>query len=485
MGDSDSEIPVSSCSIPSEPPDIRNWFSSYKYESFVLDTCENFGGMFSEEKESEKCDLPIGGINRENVDGSGEIRNADEHENFNSKEDSLHSLSVLSGKEIKTRNWIQCLIQECKESEFGLCFRVPSDPSDIKKWFSSYVYESPLLDANDCFESHVSRESEGEKDEVANTDQFRADASHKICSTKLVKCSTSSVDRKSDSDPLFSEPLDIGNWFPDYVYESPVLDTNNELQDSFSKETQSSRDKFAVKGEEQDNFKTTTETKCRDEVVIGKKICSNGFGKCNSYSPIRHDEQENKPASKDLLWSVVKENLSWQGDVCCEENLEPNLVFKQELNSNIYGGDSQPLDSSEKLIDRKSRLRKSSETKVDVGSHNQSPYFNERKTNHGTSDKEKDGGKDDAENGFITTRRNRVVRRNDENSQRGAGCSRETRDGVTKRKVLAETTNVSVGRQWEAKAVEITGKWRCPQKSKPQRGPPLKQLRLEQWVHRV
>ncbi|KAK8974538.1 hypothetical protein V6N11_053671 [Hibiscus sabdariffa] len=473
MGDSDSEIPGSSCSIPSEPPDIRNWFSSYKYESFVLDTCENFGGMFSEEKESEKCDLTIGGINREkeeNVDGSGEIRNADEHESFNSKEvkfsfdltsasgksgDSLHSLSVLS------------------------------EPSDIKKWFSSYVYESPLLDANDCFESHVSRESEGEKDEFVNTDQFRADASHKICSTKLVKCSTSSVDRKSDSDPLFSEPLDIGNWFPDYVYESPVLDTNNELQDCFSKETQSSRDKFAVKGEEQDNFKTTTETKCRDEVVIGKKICSNGFGKCNSYSPIRHDEQENKPASKDLLWSVVKENLSWQGDVCCEENLEPNLVFKQELNSNVYGGDSQPLDSTEKLIDRKSRLRKSSETKVDVGSHNQSPDFNERKTTHGTSDKEKDGGKDDAENGFITTRRNRVVRRNDENSQRGAECSRETRDGVTKRKVLAETTNVSVGRQWEAKAVEITGKWRCPQKSKPQRGPPLKQLRLEKWVHRV
>ncbi|GMI95648.1 hypothetical protein like AT4G16807 [Hibiscus trionum] len=498
MEDFNSEIPGSSCSISSEPPDIRNWFSSYKYESFVLDTCENFGGMFSEEIESDKYDLAIGEINRErekNADRCGEIRNADERESFNSKEDSLHSLSVLS------------------------------EPSDIRKWFSSYVYESPLLDTNDCFKSHVSRGSEVEKDELVNeesindkfvnSDRFHEYSSRKNCSTKSVKCSTSSVDRKGDSDPLFSEPVDIQKWFPDYVYESPVLDTNDELQDSLSKETQSSHDEFAVKGGEQGNFKTTTETKFRDEVVIGKKMCSNGFGKCNSYCPTRPDEQENKPACKNLHRSVAKENLSWQGDVHSEKNLEPNLEFKQELNSSIYCGyslselnraDSQSLDSSKKLIDRKSSIRKSSETKVRtdkvvIRSHNQSPDFDEgcegylRKTTHVSNDKERDGGKDNAENGFITTRKNKIVRTTDENSQRGAGgillqCSRKTRDGekdngVMKRKVLAETTNVTAGRQSEAKAMEITGKWRCPQKSKPLRGPPLKQLRLEQWVHRV
>ncbi|KAE8678627.1 DNA-binding protein RAV1, putative isoform 1 [Hibiscus syriacus] len=467
MEDFNSEIPGSSCSIPSEPPDIRNWFSSYKYDSFVLDTCENFGGMFSEERESDKYDLEIGEINRgkeEKVNGYEEIGNADERDNFNTKEDSLHSLSVLS------------------------------EPSDIRKWFSSYVYESPLLDTNDCFKSRDSRESEGEKhelvngesinDEFVNSDQFQEDASHKIFSAKLVKCSSSLVDVQSDSDPLFSEPLDIGNWFPDYVYESPVLDTNDELQDSLSKETLSS----------QDNFKST-ETKCRDEVVINKKIRSNGFGKCNSYSPIRHDEQENKSASKGSHWFVVKENLSWQVDVFSEKNLEPNMEFKQELNSSIYGGyslselnraESQSLDSSKKLIDRKSSFRKSSETKV------RTDKVDLRKTSHGSNEKEKVAGKDNAENGFITTRKNKFERTNDENSQRGAGgillqCSRKTGDGekgngVMKRKVLAETTN---GRQCEAMAMEITGKWRCPQKSKTLRGPPLKQLRLERWDHRV
>ncbi|XP_043703105.1 uncharacterized protein LOC122653216 [Telopea speciosissima] len=41
---SESEIPDSSYSLsfPSEPPDLRNWFSSYVYESPDLDTGEGF-----------------------------------------------------------------------------------------------------------------------------------------------------------------------------------------------------------------------------------------------------------------------------------------------------------------------------------------------------------------------------------------------------------------------------------------------------------
>lgn len=50
----------------------------------------------------------------------------------------------------------------------------------------------------------------------------------------------------------------------------------------------------------------------------------------------------------------------------------------------------------------------------------------------------------------------------------------------TRRTVLSETTNFPL-----TNALEITGKWRCPQRNKPNHGPPLKQVRLEQWVHRV
>ncbi|KAG8486635.1 hypothetical protein CXB51_020049 [Gossypium anomalum] len=395
MEDLNSEISGFSCSIPSEPPDIRNWFSSYKYESFVLDTCENFGGFFSEERESDKYDLGVGKINREkeeNFDGSAaEIREADEHDNFNSKEDSLHSLSVLS------------------------------EPPDIRKWCSSYVYESPLLDTNDGFKRDIYSKNECGEDELVNeecindsadSDKFQQNTSDKICSIKVIKCSSSLVERKNESHPLFSEPLDIGNWFPDYVYESPVLDTNDEFEDSLSKNTEPSRDKFVVedsKRQKRDNFKTTTKTGCRDEVVVGKKMFSNGFEECNS--PIRHDEQENKSTSKD---------------------------------------------------------------------------FGEVKPTHGSNDKE---------NGFITTKKTKFIRANDENCLREAreivlqGSGKTTGSekdyGVAKRKVLAETTNVKVEQQCEAKAMEIMGKWRCPRKSKPPRGPPLKQLRLERWINRV
>jgi len=44
---------------------------------------------------------------------------------------------------------------------------------------------------------------------------------------------------------------------------------------------------------------------------------------------------------------------------------------------------------------------------------------------------------------------------------------------------LTDRTNVQVEQG------VVPGKWQCPRKSKPYVGPPMKQLRLEQWVRRV
>ncbi|CAI0417790.1 unnamed protein product [Linum tenue] len=41
MADSEVSHSSDSFSLPSEPPDLRNWFSSYQYDSFVLDTCDD------------------------------------------------------------------------------------------------------------------------------------------------------------------------------------------------------------------------------------------------------------------------------------------------------------------------------------------------------------------------------------------------------------------------------------------------------------
>lgn len=242
-----------------------------------------------------------------------------------------------------------------------------------------------------------------------------------------------------------------------------------------------------------------------------------------------------------MYWAGGKDDLSWQSDECFKKILAPSLEVKQVRSSSINSneavensslncGDSlselgradsgmlaiskspvkRDLKSSMKLIDRKGSMKKRSETKeyqtdkVDVASPDQCLDFDG--STRGSNDKENEG-KDVAENGFITTRKNKFTKTNDENCVRPSNillqCSRNKgsnttatttttggggtgKDGVVKRKVLAETTNVNVEQcEANAKTKEITGKWRCPQKSKPPRGPPLKQLRLERWVHRV
>ncbi|XP_015697616.2 uncharacterized protein LOC102707350 [Oryza brachyantha] len=56
--------------------------------------------------------------------------------------------------------------------------------------------------------------------------------------------------------------------------------------------------------------------------------------------------------------------------------------------------------------------------------------------------------------------------------------------GRNGRSLLADKTNVSEPEVTAAISAELRGKWKCPRKGKPYVGPPLKQLWLEQWVHR-
>jgi hypothetical protein len=52
-----------------------------------------------------------------------------------------------------------------------------------------------------------------------------------------------------------------------------------------------------------------------------------------------------------------------------------------------------------------------------------------------------------------------------------------TRSPLSDRTNLSEVAGVP--------APEISGKWKCPRKGKPYVAPPMKQLRLEQWVRRT
>ncbi|KAH7687545.1 hypothetical protein IHE45_04G172400, partial [Dioscorea alata] len=95
--------------------------------------------------------------------------------------------------------------------------------------------------------------------------------------------------------------------------------------------------------------------------------------------------------------------------------------------------------------------------------------------------KSRNSGTDD---GAFHTKLTSTMNCNNHEKQTGAKTLQEndqTKSG--KRNALMDKTNVFEG---EADTVpEIPGKWQCPRRNKPYMGPPLKQLRMEQWFHRV
>ncbi|KZV14624.1 hypothetical protein F511_42262 [Dorcoceras hygrometricum] len=121
-----------------QPPDIRNWFSSYVYESNSLDGFQDFdvsAKIFTEEEEKAKWD-DIRVIKKIN--------------------DGLHA-----GKMEFLDRIVKCseadALEHSKHADVVLGFSDSlslssvSEPHDIRKWFSSYLDESPPLDTADGF----------------------------------------------------------------------------------------------------------------------------------------------------------------------------------------------------------------------------------------------------------------------------------------------------------------------------------------------
>lgn len=161
------------------------------------------------------------------------------------------------------------------------------------------------------------------------------------------------------------------------------------------------------------------------------------------------------------------------------------------LTLNMDDNCTRPPDSAVHKTDMKEATPKAKIQHENRGSSETAPakVFSEWKT---TRLREKENIDMTSVNGFVTTRKKRDGGTKDDNcgkkiqekSSRGfekegsysTACKKE---GDMKRKALAEVTNTEICNE-----MEITGKWKCPRKSKPYVGPPLKQLRLEQWVHR-
>ncbi|XP_076910397.1 uncharacterized protein LOC143568029, partial [Bidens hawaiensis] len=116
----------------SEPPHIKNWFSSYEYESFVLETNDNFG--FSEHQESQ-----------DNKNECSNENTTNSTENIkelvtNEKNESL----LIKRNQSEEDNKCPKHILESQDSPL-----LTPEPTGIEIWFSSYVYESPEADTID------------------------------------------------------------------------------------------------------------------------------------------------------------------------------------------------------------------------------------------------------------------------------------------------------------------------------------------------
>ena len=97
------------------------------------------------------------------------------------------------------------------------------------------------------------------------------------------------------------EPPDIRNWFSSYVYDSPVLGTND-FGDSLSKEIECENDEFDIEEtnlEKEETLGEYSKSKNRGVVNIGEKLHSNGFVK--SKSCFMNNEQKEQ-SSREVLF---------------------------------------------------------------------------------------------------------------------------------------------------------------------------------------
>ncbi|KAK3029829.1 hypothetical protein RJ639_038263 [Escallonia herrerae] len=431
--------------LPSEPPHIRNWFSSYVYESPELNPGNDFQGCNSlEENESEKDEFNFRELKRSNglvvdekVASNGLVRCSDSDGDNHASQVPNSSDSLL-------------LVSEDINFFFSYLL-VLSEPPDITNWFSSYAYESPTLDTSDCFRfsddnkrredregSNAGNSTKGEQDVgVYRTDARDDLVGEKIASTNFNKYCSSVKDNK-DGHQHESE----GNYGADTNKNNSIL--NNLHSESILRQ------------------------------ILGNERAENHDEGCTKH--VGRSSLNDQHTTRKLEGKVPQDAID--NATGCNGGESPRKLIHRRYSAEKG---SRPNDQTE------DNCVSSPGVDLDLLVTNEEPF---RKASRGNKE---NYGNQFAGNGFISARKSRSNEVNDENFfKRSLYVQSESmtngvtvssagkKNAATGRKVLSETTNVQ-----HSEALGITGKWQCPQKSKPNLGPPLKQLRLERWVHRL
>ncbi|RZC69219.1 hypothetical protein C5167_032313 [Papaver somniferum] len=425
----DSEVSGFSCSfsLPSEPIDVGNWFSSYIYESPVIETGEESNCLISGENESEKVELDSKMIVKKEVD-FGELQNPiDKDGSVFDVESELEKQAIDKGK-----------------SDFFV----------------------PKIDENESFDGNVVEE------QGHNLVPFIDDVD-----------SPQNVDGKFSCSSDLSEPPDIRNWFSSYVYESPILDAGEEVNGAVLGDSQVEKVGLGkvFSREKEDEHQNHS---------AGNSVLVFGCG---------DNEHRNYSAVKDKSISFITnttENRSLTDEVVCEHNLvslkdDPapflrNINYPPILDSRIsLGGDSilSKRKKSSSAYREKENLHESNICKENLQDLRKSNLFVPKRLSCINSNEEEI--RSVTPNGFISTKKKHCTGKIGgnvlESTPRNNQVLGETQT-IIARRPFSERTNIFSN---EAAAKEITGKWKCPQKSKPDLGHPMKQQRLERWIHRV
>nr|XP_033513407.1 uncharacterized protein LOC104101718 isoform X6 [Nicotiana tomentosiformis] len=382
----------------------------------------------------------------------------------------------------------------------------PSEPPNIGIWFSSYTYESPVLSGID--------------ENVASQGDIQ---------------SPIKVGRASDNIPfssVLSESLDTKDCFSSFVPETPGLADSDDfrvpesIDISFKEDTSTKGCKEDSISKEEDNSAENRTNGKYVSLSSGVDVASKGLVQCTNYVADNKRNQDadgtnntrvTKEMSRERISQQTLYHKKTQNSKCgspryidmvikdsktAGEHLE--TISPQEANCKVSCIINHSSCEGEKLYKHPIH-RTDSEENSPKSEDCVEPAYNVQPKNSPVArvlsqklSKREAGEITDkenninglGENGFRSTRKNRNSQlHNGSPLPRPSAVQSPSLSGITvasnchkhvlTRKVLTETTNL------HPSALETTGKWRCPQRTKPDLGPPLKQLRLEQWVRRA
>ncbi|KFK22260.1 hypothetical protein AALP_AAs66747U001400 [Arabis alpina] len=498
----------STCNI-SEPPDITNWFSSYVYESFQLSS-------LPKETETQVDEFSVRDPDQENLGVAVSKSKSPEkfvlnkdHNPMNKRMTQISNESLLSEPlDIESG----CIKEtETKFIENNVCPRSFEQELVSSSQVEDFSQSQSVL-ASDGLELSALGNSEYVKETQTENETAKVEGNN-VCPSLFEQelVTSAKVTDFSQSQSVLSEPPDVRNWFSSYEYQSPQLSDIHEFGFSSPEKNQLIIDESDT--EEETSSGIFRKAKSKQDDITPCRLESNGCREnvaADTAKEISSDysypDQGMKNKSSIGLFDASTKELKQQSSFS-QEPLFREPIEKPSFSLGISQCSPKPQSPSKNDPSSHELRPKHIQETISMNSTRQkSPRKAARKVCLEENLESTDQESDDKENvhdkrtetGFVTLKKARFREAIDQCSMKKPNrrvlveCSSrkelqkiarekdQEEERKKKRRVLGEMSNHQF-----PEAEEIAGKWRCPQKKKGKSVPPLKQLRLDAWIHKV